>query len=156
MTVRHGLEIRAATTADAPGLCELLGAAGHAVAPRDLAARLDALRQGPGTALVAVEWGPPSGVVVLHRYQTLEAALPTARITLLLVGADDRRRGIGRLLLKAAAQAARTAGCGALELAVSPDAPSLAAFCQATGFAETGCRYTRSLRKSAKRDDRSG
>ena len=55
--------------------------------------RLDNLRQGPGTALVALEWGPPSGVVVLHWYQALEAALPVAQFTLLLVSIDDRRRG---------------------------------------------------------------
>ena len=146
MTSRHGLEIRAATVAEAPGLAVLLEAAGHAIAARDLAARLDAIRQGSGTALVALEWGPPSGVVVLHWYQRLEEARPTAQITTLLVGVDERRRGIGRVLVKAAAQAARTAGCGMLELAAA-DEPSLAAFCRATGFAEAGRRFLRPLRK---------
>lgn len=147
MNTRYGLEIRTATGAEAPGLSELLGAAGHPIPPRILAERLDAIRQEPGTALVALEWGPPSGLVVLHWYQTLDAAQPTAQITTLLVGADERRRGIGRLLVKAAAQAARVAGCGALELLAASEQPGLHEFCLATGFAEMGPRFVRALRK---------
>jgi aminoglycoside 6'-N-acetyltransferase I len=146
---RHGLEIRAATAAEAPGLAMLLGAPGPAVDARELATRLEALRQGPGTALVALEWGPPSGLVVLHWFRTLDAARPTAQITTLLVGVDDRRRGVGRLLVKAAAQAARSAGCGALELAAPAEAPGLLDFCRALGFTKAGPRLVRSLRKQA-------
>jgi aminoglycoside 6'-N-acetyltransferase I len=106
-----------------------------------------ALRQGPATALVALQWGPPSGLVVLHWYPTLEAARPTAQITTLLVDVEERRKGVGRLLLKAAAQAARTAGCGELEILAASGAASLHGFCRATGFAEAGPRFVRSLRK---------
>ena len=149
MTTRYGLEIRAATAAEAPGLSELLGAAGHPIAARILAERIDALRHEAGTALVALEWGPPSGLVVLHWYRTLDAAQPTAQITTLLVGPDERRRGIGRLLVKAAAQAARVAGCGTLELSAATADPILHDFCRNTGFTETGPRFIRPLRKKA-------
>lgn len=147
MTSRHGLEIRAASAAEAPGLAELLAAIGQPIAPRDLAVRLEAIRQGAGTALVALEWGPPSGLVVLHWSARLEEARPVAQITTLLVGTEERRRGIGRLLVKTAAQAARSAGCGLLEMAAAED-PSLAAFCRATGFAPAGPRFLRPLRKA--------
>ena len=140
------MEIRAATAADAPGLCALLAEAGHPVAPRTLAQRLDAVRQQPGAALLALEWGPPSGLVVLHWHAVLDADQPVAQVTALLVGTEQRRRGIGRLLVKAAAQAARSAGCGALELTASAQ-PGLEAFCRATGFAEAGQRFVRGLRK---------
>jgi GNAT superfamily N-acetyltransferase len=83
----------------------------------------------------------------MHWYPTLCEARPTARITTLLVDAENRRRGIGRMLLKAGSQAARTAGCLRLELAAAPDAPGLAEFSRATGFAEAGSRFVRSLRK---------
>jgi GNAT superfamily N-acetyltransferase len=149
LKTRYGLEIRAATSAEAPGLCELLSAAGHEIAPRVLAERLDAIRQAPGTALIAVEWGPPSGLVILHWYPTLNADQLTAQITTLLVGPGDRRRGIGRLLVKAAAQAARVAGCGALELLSKPDDQALHEFCRATGFTEAGPCFVRPLRKKA-------
>lgn len=147
MTSRHSLEIRAVTAPDVPGLAILLAEAGYVIDARDLAERLAALRQGSGTALIAWQWGPPSGLVVMHWYQTLQVANPVAQITTLLVSKEDRRRGIGRLLIKAAAQAARMAGCGELEIVTASDAPSLHAFCCATGFAETGPRFVRSLRK---------
>ena len=149
MKTRYGLEIRAATGADAPGLCELLTAADLKVSPSALAERLDALRHEPGAALLAAKWGPPSGLIILHWYRTLEADQPTAQITTLLVGPDDRRRGIGRLLVKAAAQAARVAGCGGLQLLAAPDDNALYEFCRATGFVAYGQCFTRPLRKKA-------
>ena len=147
MTSRYGLEIRAATATEAPGLATLLAAAGYVTDARELADRLVALRQAPSAALVAVHWGPPSGLVVLHWYLTLQAPRPIAQITTLLVCVNERRRGIGRLLVKAAAQAARAAGCGELEVVTAAETPSLHEFCRATGFAEAGPRFVRSLRK---------
>ncbi len=147
MKSRYGLEIRAATVADATGLSALFGAAGRTVPPPALAERLDAIRQEQGAALIAAEWGPPSGLVVLHWYRTLEADRPTAQITTLLVAPDDRRRGIGRLLVKAAAQASRVAGCDTIEILSASAARELEAFCRATGFAEIGSCFIRALRK---------
>lgn len=148
MASRYGLEIRAATPADAVGLSELLRTAGHAVRPEVLAERLDALRHAPGAAaLLALEWGPPSGLIVLHWYRDLDADLPVAQITTLLVGTDERRRGIGRLLLKSASQAARSAGCGTLQLHIGPDQPTLQAFGDSTGFVASGGVSVRPLRK---------
>jgi aminoglycoside 6'-N-acetyltransferase I len=147
LKTRYGLEIRAATGADAQGLCDLLSAAGREVSPSDSSERLDAIRREPGAALIAAEWGPPIGLVVLHWYRTLEADQPTAQITTLLVAPDERRRGIGRLLVKTAAQAARVAGCGALELLAAPEQEGLLQFCSATGFTEISRRFVRPLRK---------
>lgn len=97
--------------------------------------------------LIAAEWGPPVGLVVLHWYRTLEADQPTAQITTLLVAPAERRRGIGRLLVKAAAQTARVAGCGALELLLASDDRALLEFSSASGFTEVGRRLVRPLRK---------
>ena len=113
---RYGLEIRAAAGPDAAGLAALLGEAAIAVGPADLAARLDALQRDGGTALVAVEWGPPSGLVAVSPVRTLDAPRPFGLITTLVVAAESRRRGIGRVLLKAAGRAARQAGCDRLLL----------------------------------------
>jgi aminoglycoside 6'-N-acetyltransferase I len=144
---RYGLEIRAAANTDAPGLSDLLTAAGHRTSPLIAAERLDGLRQIAGAVLVAAEWGPPIGLVVLHWYRTLESDQLTAQITTLLVSPDERRRGIGRLLVKTAAQAARVAGCGVMELLAATDDPGLLDFCAASGFTEAGRRFVRPLRK---------
>ena len=147
MASRYGLEVRAVTASDAPGLGELLTSAGLAVAPRVVAERLEAMRHEPGAILLALEWGPPSGVVVISWGRSLLADTPTARITTLLVGPDARRRGVGRLLLKAASQAARAAGCSALRLEASSDQADMAGFCLATGFSKAGGVFERGLRK---------
>ncbi|KQO66437.1 GNAT family N-acetyltransferase [Methylobacterium sp. Leaf89] len=147
MASRYGLEIRAANGSDAAGLAELLRGSGHPAASETLAERIEALRHGSGAALVAVDWGPPSGLVVLHWYPSLTASLPTAQITTLLVDPEARRRGIGRLLLKAASQAARSAGCGEIQLLARPDQAHLQAFGAATGFSDHGSVSVRPLRK---------
>ena len=149
MATRYGLEIRAATAIEAPGLAQLLAETGHVIEPAALAERLAAIQKGSGAALVALKWGPPSGVVILHWYQPILASRPVAQITTLLVADEDRRKGIGRMLVKAAAQAARTAGCGDMEIVVSTGEPSLHAFCGAAGFETTGSRFVRPLRKRA-------
>ncbi len=150
MSSRHGLEIRNATPADAPGLAELLAASGHPVSAATLAARMDRLQRAPGSALLALEWGPPSGIIVLHWYVGLAADHPIAEVTTLLVGPAERRRGLARLLLKAASQAARAAGCHEVGIRAPAEAPGLLAFCEATGFIPDGARLRRSLRRAGR------
>ncbi len=145
MSNRYGLQIRAATAADAPGLCDVMGACGLPVpAAERLGARLEALGRG-GTALIAVEWGPPSGLVAVNWTRTLRTDAGVAHLDMLLVAPDSRRRGVGRLLLKAASQSARLAGCD--ELLVAAADTDLAAFLDATGFAKVGAAYARPLRR---------
>ena len=144
---RNGLQIRAASNADIGGIADLLTAAGHRVSAATLTTRLEAVRHGAGVVLMAIEWGPPSGLVALNWFATLSDDLPSAQISLLVVDPDDRRRGIGRLLLKAAAQAARIAGCGTMSVSAPDDASGLREFCGATGFEIAGARYARSLRR---------
>ncbi len=144
---RYGLEIRAASSADAGGMAELLAGCGRAVPADVLAASLDAVRQGAGTALVALECGPPSGLVVVAWHPDLTTGRPAAWITALLVAEDARRKGIGRLLVKAASQAARVAGCDTVCVAVQGAGAELDAFCAATGFVAGARVFARGLRK---------
>ncbi len=148
MSSRYGLEIRAAQSADAAGLSEMLDANGLALPARILAERIELQRATPsGTVLLALEWGPPSGMVSVHWHPSLFEAHPVARISTLLVDREQRRRGIGRLLVKAASQAARVAGCDRIVLEIGPDTPALAEFGAATGFTMLGSHMVRSLRR---------
>jgi aminoglycoside 6'-N-acetyltransferase I len=130
MMSRYALEIRAATPIEAPGLATLLADADHVVEPAAISERIASLAQPFGATLVALKWGPPSRLVILHWYRTILAPRPIAQITTLLVATEDRRKGIGRMLIKAAAQAARTAGCGDMEMLVGAGDGTLHAFLQ--------------------------
>lgn len=79
----------------------------------------------------------------------LTRSSPVARVSDLLVDPDARRRGVGRALLKAASQAARTAGCDLLLLDVPAVGESLQAFALANGFEADGARLIRPLRKKS-------
>ena len=149
MASRFGLEIRAADAGDVEGLAGLLVSHSAAGDARTLGSRLQNMRAGDGLVLVAMEWGPPSGVIALSWNWSLNADLRTAHITTLVVAPEARRRGIARLLLKAASQAARAAHCGELVIMARGDAPHINDFCLATGFTESGNVFSRSLRKGS-------
>ena len=139
---RYGVDLRSALPADAAELAALLGGA-----PRAMALRLEAVARDPASAvLVATGWnGAVIGVIGLSWHPALGADRPLARITALTVAAGERRNGIGRLLIKAGAQAARTAGCDLLEAAAGEGEGD--AFLAALGFARAGDNLARPLRK---------
>ena len=97
--------------------------------------------------LLAEDWGPPIGVLALRWSWTLFDALKIAEVTTLVVDPEQRRKGIARLLLKAAARAARSAGCGELRLLAPGASDGLGQFSIATGFERIGEAFARPLRK---------
>lgn len=147
MSNRYGLSIRTAHSSDADGLAELLSAARETIPKEQLAHRLTAVLSQPGALLIAEEWGPPSGVIAVHWHATLMADLKAASISTLFVDPERRRNGIARLLLEAASQAARSAGCADLLLDTPASADDLRAFGLATGFIQSGETLTRARRK---------
>ena len=153
MGQRYGLEIRTAAVADGPGLAALFAEAGAEIPAHELAGRLDTLQRSGATALVALEWGPPSGLVALQVCRGLDDPRPFGLITTLLVGPAARRRGVGRLLLKAAARAARQGACDRLLLHAGPGQADLRAFGAATGFTEAGGVLARPLLRRGSAQD---
>ena len=145
MAGRYGMEIRGAAAGDAPAFAELSTAAGRPATAAALARRLERLADARALVLLALEWGPPSGVAVLTHRPALDSDALLASLDLLWVAPDARRRGVGRLLLKTVAQAARQAG--AVELLTSADDPATHAFALASGFTARGAALARPLRK---------
>ena len=149
MNSRYGLQIRTPDASDTAGLAELYFSAGVQMAATALAARLETMARFPGALFIAQEWGPPSGCVAIHWYPSLQADRLTARLTDILVAPEARRRGLGRLLLKAASRAARLAGCDTLECFPAPGGPEAWAFLLAAGFVQNDGQFLRPLRKKA-------
>lgn len=131
-------DLRGALPSDAADLAVLFG-----TTPRAMALRLDACSRA-GTVLVALGWsGAVVGVVALHWAPSLRTDRAVAQISALIVAEDERRQGIGRALVKAAAQSARVAGCDTMEIVAT------GAFFDALGFVATGPSLSRRLRKQA-------
>ncbi len=143
-----GIDIRGALQADASDVAGLLGQLGYPMESRDVASRLEALARDPdATVLVAIGYGPVVGLVVVNWCHMLHQARPLARITTLVVDDHERGSGIGRMLVKAASQAARMAGCDVLELTTGVRREAAHAFYRAIGFEQSSLRFSRSLRR---------
>ncbi|MCQ4160548.1 GNAT family N-acetyltransferase [Roseomonas sp. GC11] len=148
---RYGVELRGPLPADAADVAALLAQLGAPSSPPQAGARLEALARDPACGvLVATGWnGRVIGLVALHRTPSLLAERPEARITALVVDEAERGAGIGRLLVKAASQWARAAGCDRLELALPSGSTVASCFCAALGFTGNGESVSRPLRKRA-------
>jgi GNAT superfamily N-acetyltransferase len=149
---RSGVEVRTALPADTLEIAGLLRQLGLCVEQRQVAERVERLLGDPfGTVLVATAWnGAVSALIALHWNSVLQADRPVAQITALVVDEAERRNGIGRLLIKAASQAARTAGCDQLTIATEQEGDDLASFCGALGFTAANRGFVRSLRKRSR------
>lgn len=157
MGQRYGLEIRAASATDAQSIAVLMADLGlGSVESGLMAGRLEALVRAGGSALIAVEWGPPSGLIALSIVHDLTAARPAGFIATLAVAPDARRRGIGRLLVKAVSRSARLAGCDRLLLPLGDAEAGLADFAAATGFVPEGGLFVRPLLRRGGREEEPG
>lgn len=94
------------------------------------ASLLDAFHQGD-LVLVAEEDGSVVGQVTVHWH-------PSAMISHLAVAEEQRRRGIGSMLLVAAETAARSKGCPSLGLTVGRENQRAIELYRRRGFAVTG------------------
>ncbi len=145
---RYGVDLRRVVLADAGQLAALL------VERPDqhvLARRIErVLAAETATGLVATDYdGTLIGIITLHWHDRLQSDAPVATITSFIVAESERRRGVGRVLLKAASQAARAAGCDTLLVHLPDEAAATREFCRQTGFVKYGDAFSRTLRKRA-------
>ena len=108
--------IRDVRTSDAEPLSALIGELGFAVEGAIVAANLEALRRGEAAPLVAEAEGVPIGCLTLNVMPVLHRPAAVGRISMLVVSAGWRGRGVGRALVTAALDRLRGAGCGLCEV----------------------------------------
>ncbi len=140
------MDVRSAVPSDAADIAGLLGQIGEAVLARTVVVRLEGMSRD-SAVLVATGFAPAIGVIALHWSRGLASNAGLARIDVLVVNKEDRRRGIGRMLLKSASQLARMAGCEVLEIVAGQCGDSGAGFLATTGFAGCGQLICRPLRR---------
>jgi GNAT superfamily N-acetyltransferase len=105
------VSVRRAGAADAAAIAALLAELGYATEAADVEARLAGT-----TALVAELDGEVAGVLALSIVPVLHEPGGWCRITMLVVGAGARRRGLARALVAEAEEIARAGGCVRIEV----------------------------------------
>jgi GNAT superfamily N-acetyltransferase len=107
-----GIKIRRAKSSDATRLAELSGQLGYPAKPTEIAQRLRKIEPASHHAVLVAESPERKVVGWLHVSVSplLEMQL-RAEVNALVVADDERSRGTGALLLRAAEQWARSRGC---------------------------------------------
>ena len=141
----ESLEIRGATSADAPVLATLLGHLGYPADAAEIPERLERLCATGDDAFVAVRDGAVVGLATVHSRAVLHAARPVAQLTALVVPPEQRGRGIGRALVARAEKWGRDHGANRLVVTTALHRAEAPRFYERLGFEHTGRRYVKVL-----------
>lgn len=142
------MEIRAAHSADAKAINELLDQLGY---PQEgdgaTEARLQSWIDDQASAVyVADVDGELHGVIAIHVCPFFERDGSWARITALVVSDRVRKQGVGSRLVEAAEDFAASQGCLRMEVTSSDRRDDAHAFYQARGYASQTGRSSRFLK----------
>jgi GNAT superfamily N-acetyltransferase len=109
---KKALRIRPAKSSDAPRIAELSGQLGYPAKPAEMAQRLRHIKPASQHAVLVAESTMPRVIGWLHvSVEPLLEVELRAEVNGLVVADDERSRGAGALLLRAAEQWARKRGC---------------------------------------------
>jgi GNAT superfamily N-acetyltransferase len=140
------MRIRPAEPGDAEPLVTLIGELGYEVTGATVAAQLAVLlRSPPDRLLVACDDERVVGLIGCHALELLHIPGRLGRITVLVVAASHRRRGVGAELIAAAENHFRSMGCGRIEVTSGARRAEAHAFYTSLGFAETSKRFVKAL-----------
>jgi len=142
------IDVRLADPGDSLVVRELLDQLGYAFTVEEVRARLDLFaRQPTDPVLLATDGDKGVGLIAMHWTAMLHHSKPVARITALVVRADARGKGVGRILVDAGAALARQAGCGLLELTTALHRTDAQAFYRDLGFTASSLCLQRALER---------
>jgi GNAT superfamily N-acetyltransferase len=138
-------QIRDAKGADAPRLVELIHELGHEIDEKAVRRNLAVLKKTDERPLVATLGKTVVGLAGIHRMVTVHRPAPVGRITILIVTKEAQGHGIGRMLVEAAEQALRKAGCRILEVTSNDRRAPAHAFYRHLGYERTSMRFMKKL-----------
>jgi predicted N-acetyltransferase YhbS len=116
MTATHAITLRPATDADAEAIASLLTDEGYPSGPSDIVDRLSRYASPHSQVVVADHEGDVLGFIALHALPRFEASDRVVRIMALVVGAGERDRGVGHLLMEEAERVGRVLGAAFAEV----------------------------------------
>lgn len=139
------LVIRQAASADCPALERLIGQLGYEATAGDVAERLATIEAEGRVVLVAELAGEVVGCLSTSVMRVLHRPAPVGRISMLVVDAAARSRGIGAKLVHAAERALAEAGCRLVEVTSNLQRTEAHRFYERLGYERTSVRLAREL-----------
>jgi ribosomal protein S18 acetylase RimI-like enzyme len=138
-------QVRDAKPADAPRLVELIRYLGHEIDVKAVRKNLATLRKSGETPLVATLDKKVVGLCGVGHRTVIHRPAPLGRITALVVARDAQDHGIGRMLVEAAEQALKKAGCQIVEVTSNDRRTAAHAFYRHLGYERTSMRFMKTL-----------
>jgi GNAT superfamily N-acetyltransferase len=141
------LEVRPIESGDALAVAGLLSELGYAASERSVLDRIAQASRGAWSVFTFVAEADSRilGCVGGYVAPYFPRGILLCRVTALVVTSTHRARGIGKALMAAATEHARSNGCGALEVTTSEDRAPAHRFYESLGFVHGSRRYLREL-----------
>jgi GNAT superfamily N-acetyltransferase len=128
---------------DAEHIANLFTQLGYPTSARDVPGRLDNVFADGGSVVLAIDDGGRAlGLMSLARLRVIHAAGPIAYITGLVIDVEARGQGVGRALVDAAKEWARSEGCVRLNVTSAEHRADAHAFYPKCGLAYHGRRFS--------------
>jgi ribosomal protein S18 acetylase RimI-like enzyme len=138
--------IRDATVADADSIARLVSELGYPTSASQMRCRLEAIvRDADYATLVACDEGEVVGFVGTRIGPLYEDDEQYGQIMALVVAAEHRRRGVGRVLMQAAESKLVERGARVAVVLSGHHRPDAHTFYESRGYAFTGRRYKKPL-----------
>jgi ribosomal protein S18 acetylase RimI-like enzyme len=145
-----GLAIREAVFADSEAIAKLVSELGYSTTTSQMERRLEAILEDEDYhTLVACEDGRMVGLVGTRRGPLYEDDGHYGQIMALAVAPEHQRRGVGRMLIRAAESRLVEHGARVLVVTSGNHRPDAHAFYERGGYSFTGRRYKKSAAASA-------
>lgn len=138
-------EIRDARPSDAATIAELICYLGHPIDEKQVRNNMTALRKTGETPLVATIDNKVVGLCGVGKRTVISRPAPLGRITSLVVAREAQGRGIGRMLVEAAEERMRKAGCKLVEVTSNDRRTAAHAFYRHLGYDRTSIRFAKTL-----------
>jgi predicted N-acetyltransferase YhbS len=140
-----GVAVRPARPGDCARLAELIGQLGYAASEAEVADRLAAMATEDREVLVAELEGVVVGCASTSHSRVLHRPAPIGRISMMVVDAAVRGRGIGGELVRAAEASLAARGCRLVEVTSNERRAEAHRFYAGLGYERTSVRLLKTL-----------